>query len=272
LAPKIQSKFTKFLQTWPLHENFYPLASQAGHVTLCWTCYVYVALGVALFYSQKNIFNIIYFVFIQMPSNNSIKIEEHNNSTIIANEGKEEQSLEGNKVESGKWAVIQSIIKQVRNGTPIYRVQLPIFLQEPRSLLERYSDFCTHMDIFTRYHPYQSIPSHAHCHASTPLNHNSTPQLHTTTPHHNSTPQLHTTTPHHNSTPQLHTTTPPQLHHNSTTTPPQLHHNSTTIPPQFHHNSTRDTPDTPYSLSLSLSLSTLHSLQHTPTHSPPPHM
>jgi len=45
--------------------------------------------------------------------------------------------------------VVQSMIKQVRNGTPIYRVQLPIFLQEPRSLLERYGDFCSHLDFLT---------------------------------------------------------------------------------------------------------------------------
>lgn len=57
---------------------------------------------------------------------------------------------QGNEGES-KLAIIQSMIKQIRNGTPIYRVQLPIFLQEPRSLLERYGDFCSHMDIFNRY-------------------------------------------------------------------------------------------------------------------------
>jgi hypothetical protein len=90
-----------------------------------------------------------------MPSN-SCKVEEPNNElpTGEANEAiKEEQvSRNGIKVESGKdgkWAIFQSMIKQVRDGTPIYRVQLPIFLQEPRSLLERYADFCSHMDIFT---------------------------------------------------------------------------------------------------------------------------
>lgn len=51
--------------------------------------------------------------------------------------------------DTGKLAIIQSMIKQMRNGTPIYRVQLPIFLQEPRSLLERYGDFCSHADLIT---------------------------------------------------------------------------------------------------------------------------
>lgn len=49
-----------------------------------------------------------------------------------------------------KMMVIHSMIKQIRNGTPVYRLQLPIFLSEPRSLLERYSDFCTHIDYILR--------------------------------------------------------------------------------------------------------------------------
>lgn len=87
-----------------------------------------------------------------MPSN-SCKVEEHSPSIGEAQEGKEEHHKEEVRTDSGKWAVMQSMIKQIRNGTPIYRVQLPIFLQEPRSLLERYADFCSHMDIFTRYLP-----------------------------------------------------------------------------------------------------------------------
>lgn len=50
-----------------------------------------------------------------------------------------------------KMLVVQSMLKQIRNGTPIYRLQLPIFLLEPRSLLERYSDFCNHLDFILRY-------------------------------------------------------------------------------------------------------------------------
>eukprot|EP00026_Physarum_polycephalum_P010710 Phypoly_transcript_10885.p1 GENE.Phypoly_transcript_10885~~Phypoly_transcript_10885.p1 ORF type:complete len:379 (+),score=41.72 Phypoly_transcript_10885:70-1206(+) len=79
-----------------------------------------------------------------MPSN-SIKVEEHTERGDAHESSKEEHI----GVVDGKWAVIQSMIKQVRNGTPIYRIHLPIFLQEPRSLLERYADFCSHMDIFT---------------------------------------------------------------------------------------------------------------------------
>lgn len=87
-----------------------------------------------------------------MPSN-SYKIEDSPVAEANAAAGKEEPiNNELVKVESGKdgrWAVMQSMVKQIRNGTPIYRVQLPIFLQEPRSMLERYADFCSHMDIFT---------------------------------------------------------------------------------------------------------------------------
>jgi len=45
-----------------------------------------------------------------------------------------------------KKSFIQSFLRQLKNGTPVYRVQLPIFLIEPRSLLERYSDFGVHLD------------------------------------------------------------------------------------------------------------------------------
>eukprot|EP01111_Echinosteliopsis_oligospora_P001152 TRINITY_DN115_c0_g1_i1.p1 TRINITY_DN115_c0_g1~~TRINITY_DN115_c0_g1_i1.p1 ORF type:complete len:396 (-),score=72.26 TRINITY_DN115_c0_g1_i1:33-1220(-) len=60
-----------------------------------------------------------------------------------------QQQEQGGLGES-KLAVVQSMISQIRNGTPIYRVQLPIFLTEPRSLLDRYSDFCTHLDLLMR--------------------------------------------------------------------------------------------------------------------------
>lgn len=93
-----------------------------------------------------------------MPSNrDSTKVEQPsftNEDVVVAEIVDKEiscdvivQKQQNNEGES-KLAIIQSMIKQIRNGTPIYRVQLPIFLQEPRSLLERYGDFCSHMDIF----------------------------------------------------------------------------------------------------------------------------
>lgn len=91
-----------------------------------------------------------------MPSNrDSTKVEQ---PTTITETGEVQENnaeiaviahKQNNDGES-KLAIIQSMIKQIRNGTPIYRVQLPIFLQEPRSLLERYGDFCSHMEIFNR--------------------------------------------------------------------------------------------------------------------------
>lgn len=70
-----------------------------------------------------------------------------NNKNQQAEQSAEDQ--QGGLGES-KLAVVQSMIAQIRNGTPIYRVQLPIFLTEPRSLLDRYSDFCTHLDLLMR--------------------------------------------------------------------------------------------------------------------------
>jgi len=40
-----------------------------------------------------------------------------------------------------KKQIIKTILKQVKAGTPIYRCQLPIFVLEPRSLLESLTDF-----------------------------------------------------------------------------------------------------------------------------------
>ena len=95
-----------------------------------------------------------------MPSNrDSIKAEQPlNECGEVAQDNVSDNNWNGdvvlqkqNNEGESKLAIIQSMIKQIRNGTPIYRIQLPIFLQEPRSLLERYADFCSHMDIFNRY-------------------------------------------------------------------------------------------------------------------------
>jgi len=47
------------------------------------------------------------------------------------------------RVENGKRQIMMSILKQIATGTPFYRCQLPIFVIEPRSLLERLSDFAS---------------------------------------------------------------------------------------------------------------------------------
>jgi len=72
-----------------------------------------------------------------------------NNSPNEEVKVREEVSLE-TRFSDSKLLVIQSMVRQIRNGTPIYRLQLPIFLLEPRSLLERYSDFCNHLDFILR--------------------------------------------------------------------------------------------------------------------------
>lgn len=74
----------------------------------------------------------------------------NNNATKADEANKEDDMVLETRFADGKLLVIQSMVKQIRNGTPIYRLQLPIFLLEPRSLLERYSDFCNHLDFILR--------------------------------------------------------------------------------------------------------------------------
>ena len=101
-----------------------------------------------------------------MPSD-SCKVEEYYCASpsgevtdVTKDEPTNNEPVKPESGKDGKWAIMQSMIKQVRNGTPIYRVHLPIFLQEPRSMLERYADFCSHMDIFTRYDPTTNTTQH----------------------------------------------------------------------------------------------------------------
>eukprot|EP01118_Nematostelium_gracile_P016174 TRINITY_DN6639_c0_g1_i1.p1 TRINITY_DN6639_c0_g1~~TRINITY_DN6639_c0_g1_i1.p1 ORF type:complete len:404 (+),score=93.38 TRINITY_DN6639_c0_g1_i1:72-1283(+) len=45
------------------------------------------------------------------------------------------------RLEENKLQIIKAVLRQVKLGTPVYRCQLPIFVLEPRSLLEKLSDF-----------------------------------------------------------------------------------------------------------------------------------
>lgn len=50
-------------------------------------------------------------------------------------------------LEEDNRSIIMGIISQLRKGTDLSRVTLPTFVLEPRSLLEKLSDFMSHPDI-----------------------------------------------------------------------------------------------------------------------------
>ncbi|KAJ1510203.1 hypothetical protein HMI54_001790 [Coelomomyces lativittatus] len=47
-------------------------------------------------------------------------------------------------------SILKSIIAQLTKGTDLHRVTLPTFVLEPRSMLERITDFMTHPDLIMR--------------------------------------------------------------------------------------------------------------------------
>eukprot|EP01119_Soliformovum_irregulare_P019858 TRINITY_DN6371_c0_g1_i1.p1 TRINITY_DN6371_c0_g1~~TRINITY_DN6371_c0_g1_i1.p1 ORF type:complete len:395 (+),score=88.32 TRINITY_DN6371_c0_g1_i1:1390-2574(+) len=67
--------------------------------------------------------------------------ETDSSEAIVDHDG--ESLGDKNRVENGKKQIMMSILKQIAKGTPVYRCQLPIFVIEPRSLLERLSDFAS---------------------------------------------------------------------------------------------------------------------------------
>ncbi|KAJ3085295.1 hypothetical protein HK102_000130, partial [Quaeritorhiza haematococci] len=44
-------------------------------------------------------------------------------------------------------SIIMSLISQVRKGSDLHRVTLPTFVLEPRSMLERITDFMSHPEL-----------------------------------------------------------------------------------------------------------------------------
>ena len=48
-------------------------------------------------------------------------------------------------------SIIWSLLKQLRPGMDLSRVTLPTFILEPRSLLDKISDFYYHSDIAAEY-------------------------------------------------------------------------------------------------------------------------
>jgi hypothetical protein len=50
-------------------------------------------------------------------------------------------------LEEDNRSIIMGLISQLRKGTDLSRVTLPTFVLEPRSMLEKLSDFMSHPDI-----------------------------------------------------------------------------------------------------------------------------
>jgi hypothetical protein len=54
-------------------------------------------------------------------------------------------------LEDGNRSIIMGLIAQLRKGTDLSRVTLPTFILEPRSMLEKFTDFMSHPDLVIRY-------------------------------------------------------------------------------------------------------------------------
>jgi hypothetical protein len=55
------------------------------------------------------------------------------------------------QIDEKQGSILLSIIKQLKIGMDLTRVTLPTFILEPRSFLERMSDFMIHSDILMAY-------------------------------------------------------------------------------------------------------------------------
>jgi len=54
-------------------------------------------------------------------------------------------------VDEGNRSILMGIISQLSKGGDLHRVTLPTFVLEPRSMLERITDFMSHPDIIIKY-------------------------------------------------------------------------------------------------------------------------
>ena len=48
-------------------------------------------------------------------------------------------------------SILMGLISQLRKGMDLHRVTLPTFVLEPRSMLERITDFMSHPELILRY-------------------------------------------------------------------------------------------------------------------------
>lgn len=71
---------------------------------------------------------------------------------FITNMTRKNTTVEGDPdctevLEDDSRSIILDIIAQLRKGTDLHRVALPTFVLEPRSMLERITDFMSHPDL-----------------------------------------------------------------------------------------------------------------------------
>lgn len=63
-------------------------------------------------------------------------------------------------LEDDSRSIILDIIAQLRKGTDLHRVALPTFVLEPRSMLERITDFMSHPDLIQAWVTFKDDPWH----------------------------------------------------------------------------------------------------------------
>jgi hypothetical protein len=63
-----------------------------------------------------------------------------------------EEDIENSEVlEEDNRSIIMGLIAQLRKGTDLSRVTLPTFVLEPRSMLEKFTDFMGHPELVVQY-------------------------------------------------------------------------------------------------------------------------
>jgi hypothetical protein len=72
-----------------------------------------------------------------------------------SNLGDEDQEIQSDvcieEVDDEPRSIILALISQLKAGMDLHKVTFPAFVLEPRSLLERITDFMAHQDIILRY-------------------------------------------------------------------------------------------------------------------------
>jgi hypothetical protein len=58
--------------------------------------------------------------------------------------------VEKEVLDEGPRSILLGLISQLRKGMDLHRVTLPTFVLEPRSMLERVSDFMSHPDLILK--------------------------------------------------------------------------------------------------------------------------
>ena len=65
--------------------------------------------------------------------------------------GDDESSNDTEVLDEEPRSILLGLISQLRKGMDLHRVTLPTFVLEPRSMLERITDFMSHPELILRY-------------------------------------------------------------------------------------------------------------------------